>query len=176
MHLVAADYLDAGGENDGAKLRDVADEAMKTLKERRLRWEPRFDAISAYHGTPKLSSYFEYLAGRLADPEDSPLDSTRNGIYAIFAANGRCDLVRRASAPKLNDCVKAIDDAKIYTDPPPSFVRSAEQTARLFGGDITTDEAGLAEATAKPTLFLRMGMLNLIATRARRALSGASGR
>lgn len=172
LQFLAAAYLDAGGEADGATLREAADEAMKAVRDGALRWQPRFDAIAAYQGTQKLNSYLEYLAGKLADPNDSPLDSTRSGIYAIFALYGRCDLVQQASAPKRNDCAEAKAAAKdMYIEPSPSMVASAQNLNRLFGGDITTDEAGLRQAVSKPTLFWRMAMLNLIAARARDELS-----
>jgi hypothetical protein len=170
LRFLAAAYLDGGGEPDGLAGRKAADQILRQSEEARFRWEPRFDAISAYQGTAKFQDYLEYLADRLADPNDRPPDSTRRGIYAIFALHARCDLVARASAPAFNDCAKAEQDAKIYTDPPPSIVKSTEHKGNLFGDEITTDEAGLQRATAKSTPGFRMGMLSLLARRVRDAL------
>jgi hypothetical protein len=172
LRFQAGAVLDSAGMAEGRRI--MSDAETKLAAHNETRWDARWHALDSYAGTPGWGKYLEYLADRMVAEPRSYSDSKRNGLFTLFAHEGRCDLVERVAKAGPASCDKPRDMARrIYGDPSPSLVESARFMASLLGADEPTlDEEGLRKALRDPAPWGRVSKLLLFVSYCRRALDG----
>ncbi|HEU0098447.1 MAG TPA: hypothetical protein VFQ67_06685 [Allosphingosinicella sp.] len=172
LRFQAGAVLDSAGRPEGRRIMSEAEAALAAHSD--TRWDARWHAIDAYAGTPGLQAYLEYLAGRMAAEPRSYSDSKRNGLFTLFAHEGRCDLVERVAkaGPAACDEPKAMA-RRIYGEPSPALVESARAMASLFGAEEPTlDEQGLHKVMTDPAPWGRVTKLLVFVSYCRWVLDG----
>lgn len=172
LRFQAGAVLDSAGKAEGRPIMNDAE--AKLAGDPETRWDARWHALDSYAGTPAFGKYLEYLADRMVAEPRSYSDSKRNGLFTLFAHEGRCDLVERVTKAGPASCEEPRAMAReIYGDPSPSLVESARFMASLFGADAPTlDDEGLRKALTDPAPWGRVTKLLLFVSYCRRVLDG----
>lgn len=174
LRFYAGAVLDSAGKAEGKAVMRESEAQMKALADSSFLWNARWYALEAYAGTPGLGNYLEYLADRMAAERLSPLDSKRNGIFAIFAHHDRCDLVERVTKAGPASCDEPRTDARrIYGPQSPEQIEGDRTLGSWMGiEEPTLDEQGLKAALTPPAPWGRVGKLLLFVSYCRWVLDG----
>lgn len=173
LRFQAGALLDSVGKAEGRAIMREAETQLLASGATQSLWDARSNSVAYYSDTPGFKPYLEYLADRMAAERSKPFEPTKNGLFALFARHGRCDLVARASKPFPGNCKEAMDWVKAQDNVSPEAAGGLKQLALAFGyEELPVDEKGLAEAINGPVTWGRMTKLLNFVIRCEDALKG----